>query len=60
VVFLGYPWFDDYPAGTVGTLLGIGIELPALAVLLVLGVGLLPGRGVTPTPELAAGVGTAR
>jgi alpha-1,2-mannosyltransferase len=60
VVFFGYPWFDDYPAGTVGTLLGIGIELPALAVLLVLGVGLLPGRGVTPAPELAAGVGTAR
>jgi len=60
VVFLGYPWFDDYPAGTVGVLLGIGIELPALAVLLVLGVGLLPGRRLTPTPELAAGVGTAR
>jgi alpha-1,2-mannosyltransferase len=60
VVFLGYPWFDDYPAGTVGTLLGIGIELPALAVLLVLGVGLLPGRRVTPTPQLAAGVGTVR
>ena len=49
VVFLGYPWFDDYPAGTVGTLLGIGIELPALAVLLVLGVGLLPGRQRVPT-----------
>ena len=60
VTFLGYPWFDDYPAGTVGTLLGIGIELPALAVLLVLGFGLLPGRRKNPTPELAAGVGTAR
>lgn len=44
VIFLGYPWFDDYPAGTVGTLLGVGVELPALAVLLVLGFGLLPGR----------------
>ena len=58
VVFLGYPWFDDYPAGTVGTLLGIGIELPALAVLLVLGVGLLPER--RPMPEPAAGAVTAR
>lgn len=57
VVFLGYPWFDDYPAGTVGTLLGIGVELPALAVLLVLGLGLLPGRRLVPTPELPAGVG---
>ncbi len=28
VVFLGYPWFDDYPAGTVGTLLGIGSNCP--------------------------------
>jgi len=44
VIFLGYPWFDDYPAGTVGTLLGVGVELPSLAVLLVLGFGLLPGR----------------
>lgn len=55
-VFLGYPWFDDYPAGTVGTLLGIGVELPALAVLVVLGVGLLPGRraGVRePAPQVA-------
>ncbi len=60
VVFLGYPWFDDYPAGTVGTLLGIGVELPALAVLLVLGVGLLPGRRVSPAPDLATGVETAR
>lgn len=60
VIFLGYPWFDDYPAGTVGTLLGIGVELPALAVLLVLGFGLLPGHRLTPTPESAAGVGTAR
>ena len=60
VVFLGYPWFDDYPAGTVGTLLGIGIELPALAVLLVLGVGLLPGRRMAPVPEPAAGAVTAR
>lgn len=48
-IFLAYPWFDDYPAGTVGPLLGIGVELPALAVLLVLGFGLLPGqRAVVP------------
>ncbi len=60
VVFLGYPWFDDYPAGTVGTLLGIGIELPAMAVLLVLGVGLLPGHRLAPVPEPAAGAVTAR
>lgn len=53
VVFLGYPWFDDYPAGTVGTLLGIGVELPALAVLLVLGFGLLPGRRARVGPEPA-------
>ncbi|HSK33839.1 MAG TPA: glycosyltransferase 87 family protein [Propionicimonas sp.] len=53
VVFLGYPWFDDYPAGTVGTLLGIGIELPALAVLLVLGLGLLPRSRRTSAPEPA-------
>jgi len=57
VIFLGYPWFDDYPAGTVGTLLGIGIELPALAVLVVLGVGLMPGRRSSATPELAAVAG---
>lgn len=44
VIFLGYSWFGDYPAGTVGTLLGVGVELPALAVLLVLGFGLRPGR----------------
>lgn len=56
VIFLGYPWFDDYPAGTIGTLLGIGVELPALAVLLVLGFGLLPGRRRTPAPEVAAGL----
>jgi alpha-1,2-mannosyltransferase len=43
-IFLGYPWFDDYAPGTTGTLLGIGVELPALAVLLVLGFGLTPGR----------------
>lgn len=43
-VFSSYPWFDDYPAGSVGTLLGIGVELPALAVLIVLGFGLLPVR----------------
>lgn len=47
-VFFAYPWFDDYPAGTVGTLLGIGVELPALAVLLVLGFGLTPGRARAP------------
>ncbi|MGV8909355.1 MAG: glycosyltransferase 87 family protein [Propionicimonas sp.] len=56
VIFLGYPWFDDYPAGTVGTWLGVGVELPALAVLAVLGFGLLPGRRRTPAPELAAGL----
>lgn len=53
-VFVGYPWFDDYPVGTVSTLLGVGIELPALAVLVVLGVGLLPGRHArlaTPVPS---------
>ncbi|HEY3337212.1 MAG TPA: glycosyltransferase 87 family protein [Propionicimonas sp.] len=55
VIFLGYPWFDDYPAGTVGTLLGIGVELPALAVLLVLGVGLLPGRSRVPVPAAVNG-----
>lgn len=43
-IFAGYPWFDDYAAGTVGTWLGIGVELPALAVLLVLGFGLTPGK----------------
>lgn len=56
VIFLWYPWFDDYPAGTVGTWLGIGVELPALAVLLVLGFGLLPGGRRTPAQELAAGL----
>jgi alpha-1,2-mannosyltransferase len=56
VIFLGYPWFDDYPAGTVGTWLGIGVELPALAVLLVLGFGLLPGHRRAAAPELAAGL----
>jgi alpha-1,2-mannosyltransferase len=53
-IYFGYPWFDDYPADTVGTLLGIGVELPALAVLLVLGFGLLPGtraRAGEPSPE---------
>ena len=55
-IFLGYPWFDDYPAGTVGTLLGIGVELPALAVLLVLGFGLLPGQRRSPAPEPAPGL----
>jgi alpha-1,2-mannosyltransferase len=44
VIFFGYPWFDDYPAGTVGTWLGIGVELPVFAALLVLAFGLLPGR----------------
>lgn len=53
-VFVGYPWFDDYPAGTVGTLLGIGVELPALAVLVVLGFGLRPGaRSRAPVAEVA-------
>lgn len=52
-VFLGYPWFDDYPPGTVGGLLGIGVELPALAVLLVLGFGLLPNRSVRVATEPA-------
>ena len=43
-VFFFYPWFDDYAAGTVGPLAAIGVELPALAVLVVLGFGLLPFR----------------
>ncbi|MFT4110380.1 glycosyltransferase 87 family protein [Propionicimonas sp.] len=43
-IFFGYAWFDDYPAGTLGPLLGVGVELPALAVLLVIGFGLRPGR----------------
>lgn len=43
-VFFGYPWFDDYAAGTAGPLAAIGVELPALAVLVVLGFGLLPFR----------------
>ena len=60
LIFLGFPWFDDYPAGTVGTLLGIGVELPALAVLIVLGFGLLPRRRNAPAQGLATGVGTAR
>ena len=42
--FFGYPWFEDYPAGSVSGLLGVGVELPALAVLVVLGFGLLPVR----------------
>lgn len=56
VVFLGYPWFDDYPAGTVGTLMGAGVELPALAVVLVLGFGLLPEQRLTPAQEPAPGL----
>ena len=60
VVFLGYPWFSTTQSGTVGTLLGIGVELPALAVLLVLGFGLLPGRRprvgeVTPQAVVSGG-----
>jgi alpha-1,2-mannosyltransferase len=51
-IFFGYPWFDDWAPGTVGTLLGIGVELPAVAVLLVLGFGLLPGRR-TPVAEVS-------
>ena len=43
-IFFGYPWFDDYAAGTAGPLAAIGVELPALAVLVVLGFGLLPFR----------------
>jgi alpha-1,2-mannosyltransferase len=43
-IFFGYPWFDDYAAGTAGPLAAIGVELPALAVLVVLGFGLLPLR----------------
>jgi alpha-1,2-mannosyltransferase len=59
-IFLGYPWFDDYPAGTVGTWMGIGVELPALAVLLVLGFGLLPGVSAragraSPDPVIVGG-----
>ncbi len=60
VVFLGYPWFDDLAPGTVGPLLAVGVELPALAVLLVLGFGLLPGRDraagrTAPEPAVAHG-----
>ncbi|MGC3994545.1 MAG: glycosyltransferase 87 family protein [Propionicimonas sp.] len=47
-IFFGYPWFGDYPAGTVGPLLGAGVELPALAVLVVLGFGVRPGRRSVP------------
>jgi alpha-1,2-mannosyltransferase len=46
VVFLGYPWFDDYKTA-IDPLLRIGVELPALAVLLVLGAGPRPGAGRT-------------
>ena len=60
VVFLGYPWFDDYPADTVGVLLGFCVELPALAVLIVLGFGLLPGRRKAPAQGPATEVGAAR
>jgi alpha-1,2-mannosyltransferase len=40
----GYPWFDDYRTA-LDPLLRIGVELPALAVLLVLGAGPRPGAG---------------
>lgn len=40
-VFVGYPFFADYPS--TGPLLAFGVELPALAALLVLGFGSRPG-----------------
>lgn len=40
--FLGYPWFDDYTTA-MDPLLRIGVEVPALAVLLVLAAGPRPG-----------------
>lgn len=40
-IFVAYPVFDDYPS--VSGLLAVGVELPALAVLLVLGFGPRPG-----------------
>lgn len=43
-VFLGYPWFADYETA-IDPLLRIGVELPALAVLVVLGAGPRPGAG---------------
>jgi alpha-1,2-mannosyltransferase len=39
--FLGYPWFDDYTA--MDPLVRIGVEVPVLAALLVLGAGPRPG-----------------
>lgn len=57
-VFVGYPWFDDYPPGSVGTLLGAGVELPALVVLVVLGFGLLPVRRDLLTEQEAQTVAT--
>lgn len=44
-VLLGYPWFDDY--AVMDPLLRVGVELPALAALLVLGAGPRPGTGRT-------------
>lgn len=57
-VFLGYPWFGDYPAGTLGVLLGVGVELPALAVLVVLGFGLTPVRRALRAPTSPASIPT--
>ena len=42
VAFLAYPWFDDYTAA-MDPLLRVGVEVPALAALLVLGAGPRPG-----------------
>jgi alpha-1,2-mannosyltransferase len=53
-IFMGYGWFDEYPANTVGPLLGVGLELPSLAVLLVLGFGMTPGaRSLSHAPAVA-------
>ncbi len=41
-IFFGYAWFDDYT--TLSGLLAIGVELPALAVLVGLGFGARPGQ----------------
>ncbi|PFG15689.1 alpha-1,2-mannosyltransferase [Propionicimonas paludicola] len=40
VILVGYPWYDDYV--TMSPALAIGVELPALAVLLVIGFGSRP------------------
>lgn len=42
VILLAYPWYGDY--STLSPVLAIGVELPALATLLVIGFGSRPSR----------------